>query len=57
MAIIKQAKNIEIIISKNHKTFVGKKLEKFASELVVDATKGNLFIQSTKKIFANGKGS
>jgi hypothetical protein len=57
MAIIKQAKNIEICVAKKHKTFVGKRLEKIASELVVDASKGNLFIQSTKKVFANGNGS
>jgi hypothetical protein len=57
MAIIKQAKNIDIVIRNKHQTFVGNNLEKTAASIIVDALKGNLFIQSTKKIFANGKGS
>jgi hypothetical protein len=57
MAIIKTAKNIEIVIKNKHQAFVGNNLVKTAEKLVVDAFKGDLFLQATKKIFANGKGS
>ena len=50
MAIIKNAKNMTIIVNNNYNLNVGGKLEKIAEKINVEATKGNLVLASNKKI-------
>ncbi|WP_165305008.1 hypothetical protein [Pedobacter sp. SYP-B3415] len=57
MAITKNAKNIRIEVAQNYKLAVGKKLEKKADRLNVEATSGNLALASVKKIVSSGKKS
>jgi len=52
MAIIKQAKNIRITVRGNYTAYFGT-LIKTAEKLNVEATKGNLTLNSNKKIVAN----
>jgi hypothetical protein len=54
MAIIKQAKNIKIKVTDTYQLNVGGKLEKKASKLNFEATKGDLNLVSGKKIIAHG---
>lgn len=55
MAIIKQAKNIQIKVTEAYQLIVGGKLEKSANKLNFEATKGNLNLTSGKKIIAHGE--
>jgi len=55
MAIIKQAKNIQIKVIDTYRLIVGGKLEKESNKLNFEATKGNLNLVSGKKIIAHGK--
>lgn len=55
MAITKQAKNITIEVTDKYQLQVGKKLEKYAQILNVEATSNNLSLASAKKIVAKGK--
>jgi hypothetical protein len=55
MAIIKQAKNIQIKVTDTYQLNVGGKLEKNASKLNFEATKDNLNLISGKKIIVNGE--
>jgi hypothetical protein len=54
MAIIKQAKNITIIVKSDYNLTVGGKLEKIAEKINVEAKKGNLILASNKKIVSDG---
>jgi hypothetical protein len=53
MAIIKQAKNIEITV-KNHYTLKTNKLIKIADKINIEAKYGNLELHSAKKVQAKG---
>lgn len=55
MAIIKQAKKIQIKVTDTYQLNVGGKLEKSANKLNFEATKDNLNLISGKKIIAQGK--
>jgi len=55
MAIIKQAKNIQIKVTDAYQLIVGSKLEKSANKLNFEATKGDLNLVSGKKILAHGE--
>ena len=54
MAILKQSNNMVVTVKNNYDLQVGKKLEKIASKLNVEAMKGNLVLASNKKIVADG---
>ncbi len=54
MAIIKQAKNMTIKVDDEYLLMVGGKLEKIASKINIEATKGNLVLSSNKKIVSHG---
>ncbi|MCR4030196.1 MULTISPECIES: hypothetical protein [Flavobacterium] len=55
MGITKRAKNIEIKVIENYQLIVRGRLEKNASKLNFEATKGDLNLISGKKIIAHGK--
>ena len=55
MAIIKQAKKIQIKVTDTYQLNVGGKLEKSANKLNFEATKDNLNLISSKKIIVNGE--
>ena len=55
MAIIKNAKNMTIIVNNNYNLNVGGKLEKIAEKINVEATEKNLVLASNKKIVSEGK--
>ena len=55
MAIIKNAKNMTIIVNNNYNLTVGGKLEKIAEKINVEATEKNLVLASNKKIVSEGK--
>ena len=52
MGIIKQAKNITIIVTNDYNLSVGGKLEKIANKINIEATKSDLTFISNKKIVA-----
>ena len=54
MGISKQAKNITIEVTEKYQLQVGKKLEKIADKMNVEATDRNLVIASIKKIVSSG---
>ncbi len=54
MAILKQAKNIDIKVVDKYHLFVGKKLEKVAEKINIEATKKNLELISNKRILSKG---
>lgn len=54
MAIKKQAKNIEIKVVDKYHLFVGKKVEKVAEKVNIEAINENLTLVSNKKINAKG---
>lgn len=54
MAIIKTAKNI-IIQTTNKEINLGKKFEEIAEEKYLEATNGNITLNSVKKIIKNGR--
>jgi len=55
MAIIKQAKKIQIQVTDTYQLNVGGKLEKSANKLNFEATKDNLNLISSIKIIVNGE--
>jgi hypothetical protein len=55
MAIIKQAKNIQIKVIDTYQLSVGGKLQKRANKLNFEATKGDLNLVSGKKILFHGE--
>lgn len=55
MAITKKAKNIQIKVIDAYQLIVGGKLEKSASKLNFEATKGDLNLVSGKKIMVHGE--
>ena len=55
MAITKKAKNIQIKVIDAYQLIVGGKLEKSASKLNFEATKGDLNLVSGKKIIVHGE--
>ncbi|WP_169051717.1 hypothetical protein [Flavobacterium sp. H122] len=57
MAILKQSKNMIVNVKNDYNLQVGKKLEKIASKLNVEAMKGNLVLASNKKIVSDGNKS
>lgn len=57
MAILKQSKNMFVNVKSDYNLQVGKKLEKIASKLNVEAMKGNLTLASNKKIVTDGNKS
>ncbi|UWX60903.1 hypothetical protein N0B40_01240 [Chryseobacterium oranimense] len=54
MAIIKTAKNIQIKVTDSYHLSVGKKAEKIAQKINVEAQKNNLVLASNKKIMSHG---
>jgi len=54
MAIIKTAKNIQIKVTDSYHLNVGKKVEKIAQKINVEAQKNNLVLASNKKIMSHG---
>ncbi|MBB6370821.1 hypothetical protein [Chryseobacterium shigense] len=54
MAIIKTAKNIQIKVADSYQLNVGKKVEKIAQKLNVEAQRNNLVLASNKKIMSEG---
>jgi len=54
MAIIKTAKNIHIKVTDSYHLNVGKKVEKIAKKINVEAQKRNLVLASNKKITSHG---
>lgn len=54
MAIIKTAKNIQIKVTDSYQLSVGKKVEKIAQKINVEAQKSNLILASNKKIMSHG---
>ncbi|CEJ71362.1 MULTISPECIES: hypothetical protein [Chryseobacterium] len=54
MAIIKTAKNIQIKVTDSYHLSVGKKVEKIAQKINVEAQKNNLVLASNKKIMSHG---
>ncbi|SFN09625.1 MULTISPECIES: hypothetical protein [Chryseobacterium] len=54
MAIIKTAKNIQIKVNDTYHLNVGKKVEKIAQKINVEAQKNNLVLASNKKIMSHG---
>ncbi|WP_310554556.1 hypothetical protein [Flavobacterium sp.] len=53
MAIIKQAKNITIEITKQH-LVIASEIERTAESIEIKATCGNIELNSIKKIIKNG---
>jgi hypothetical protein len=53
MAIIKRAKNI-IIHTTNKEINLGKKFEEISDEKYLEATNGNIMLNSVKKVMKNG---
>jgi hypothetical protein len=53
MAIIKQAKNITIMVTEDYLLMVGGILQKKASKINIESTKENLVMSSNKKIITN----
>ncbi|MCJ7932869.1 MAG: hypothetical protein MUW56_04365 [Chryseobacterium sp.] len=54
MAIIKTATNILITVKDSYQMNVGKKVEKIAKKINVEAQKENLVLASNKKIMSHG---
>ncbi|SEH29131.1 hypothetical protein [Chryseobacterium culicis] len=54
MAIIKTATNLRITVKDSYHLSVGKKVEKIAKKINVEAQKGNLILASNKKIMSHG---
>lgn len=54
MAIIKTAKNIVVTVKDTYHLNVGKKVEKIAKKINVEAQKENLVLASNKKIMSHG---
>ena len=54
MAIIKQAENIRLRIKNNYVSVSGKYVEQ-TERLIMDATKGDLALNCSKKIVSNGR--
>ncbi|WP_313090951.1 hypothetical protein [Chryseobacterium flavum] len=54
MAIIKTATNIVITVKDSYHLNVGKKVEKIAKKINVEAQKENLILMSNKKIMSHG---
>ena len=54
MAIIKTATNIRITVKDSYHLSVGKKIEKIAKKINVEAQKDNLILASNKKIVSHG---
>ncbi|MGE8431760.1 hypothetical protein SAMN05421768_102382 [Chryseobacterium joostei] len=54
MAIIKKASNILITVKDTYQLNVGKKAEKRAQKINVEAQKQNLVLASNKKIMSHG---
>lgn len=54
MAIIKTAANIKITVKDSYQLRVGKKVEKIAKKINVEAHKDNLVLASNKKIVSHG---
>lgn len=57
MAIIKQAKNIQIITTTKDVVIAGKLTLNTNKKMIFDAIEDNLEFSSIKKIKANGRGS
>jgi hypothetical protein len=56
MAIIKQAKNVKVIVKGNF-SVIATKIVKDADEIIIDATSKNLTFNGAKKIITNGNRS
>ncbi|REC75050.1 hypothetical protein DRF57_11915 [Chryseobacterium rhizosphaerae] len=54
MAIIKTATNIKITVKDSYHLNVGKKVEKIAKKINVEAQRDNLVLASNKKIMSHG---
>ncbi|MET3036298.1 hypothetical protein ABXT08_09365 [Chryseobacterium sp. NRRL B-14859] len=54
MAIIKTATNISIKVNDSYHLSVGKKVEKIAQKINVEARNENLILASNKKIISQG---
>ncbi|MDR2236384.1 MAG: hypothetical protein LBE92_09685 [Chryseobacterium sp.] len=54
MAIIKTATNIKVTVKDTYHLNVGKKVEKIAKKINVEARKENLVLASNKKIMSHG---
>jgi len=54
MAIRKQAQNMHIKVNGDYNLTVGKKLEKTTNKMNIEAQKGNLILNSNKKIVSDG---
>ena len=54
MAIIKTATNIRVTVKDSYHLSVGKKVEKIAKKINVEAQKDNLVLASNKKIVSHG---
>lgn len=54
MAIIKTATNIKITVKDSYQLRVGKKVEKIAGKINVEAKSENLILASVKKIVSQG---
>ncbi len=54
MGIIKTATNIRITVKDSYHLSVGKKVEKIAKKINVEAQKDNLVLASNKKIVSHG---
>ncbi len=54
MAIRKTATNIQITVKDSYHLTVGKKAEKIAKKINVEAQKENLILSSNKKIMSHG---
>ncbi|WP_288436274.1 hypothetical protein [uncultured Chryseobacterium sp.] len=54
MGIIKTATNLRITVKDSYHLSVGKKVEKIAKKINVEAQKDNLILASNKKIMSHG---
>ncbi len=54
MAITRQAKNYKVVAKNKYQAIIGGKLSKYANQINIDATDGNITLASNKKVISNG---
>lgn len=54
MAITRQAKNYRVVTNNKYNAIVNGKFSKYANKIVIDATDGDINLNSNKKVISNG---
>lgn len=54
MAIIRQTKNYIVVVKDKYQAIVNGKFDKYANKIIIDATDGDVNLNSNKKIVSNG---